>query len=53
MLGLHFCAGFSLVLETRGYSLVGVCRLLIAVISPVAEHRLWGSQASVVVAHGL
>ena len=53
MLGLHFCAGFSLVLETRSYSLAGVCRLLIAVISPVAEHRLWGSQASAVVAHGL
>ena len=52
MLGLHLCAGSSLVLET-GLLPVGVCRLLIAVIPPVAEHRLWGSQASVAVAHGL
>ena len=53
MLCLHFCADFSPVLETGGYSLVEVCRLLIAMASPVAEHKLWGSQASVIVAHGL
>ena len=35
-----------------GYSLVVVCGLLIAVASLV-EHRFWGMQASVVVAHGL
>ena len=31
VMGLHCCAGFSL---------VAVCKLLIAVASPVAEHRL-------------
>ena len=36
-----------------GYSPVGVHRLLIAVASPVAEHRLQGTQASAVVAPGL
>ena len=35
------------------YSLVVVCRLLIAVASLVAEHGLWGAQASVVQASGL
>jgi len=29
------------------------CGLLIAVTSPVAEHRLWGTQASAVAARGL
>ena len=38
--------------ESRDYSLVVVCRLLIAGAS-VAEYRLWSAQASVVVAHGL
>ena len=28
VLGLHCCAGFSLVVESRGYSLVAVCGLL-------------------------
>ena len=40
----------------RGYSLVVVHRLLIAVASLLAEHRLTGAQASagsVVVVHGL
>ena len=32
--------GFSLVGEGRGYSLVVVCRLLIAVASLAVEHRL-------------
>ena len=32
--------GFSLVAASGGYSLVVVCVLLIAVASPVAEHRL-------------
>ena len=35
-----------------GYSLV-VCRLLLALSSLVAEHRLQGMRVSVVVAHGL
>ena len=32
--------GLSLVVASRGYSLVAVCRLLIAVASLVAEHGL-------------
>ena len=36
-----------------GDSLGVVCRLLIVVHSLVAEHRLLGSWASLVVAHGL
>ena len=37
--GLRCSVGFSLVVASRGYSLVEVCRLLIAVASLV-EHRL-------------
>ena len=44
VLGLHCCAGFSL---------VAALRLLIVVASPVAEHRLQGLRASVAAAHGL
>ena len=40
MLGLHCCLGFSLVAESRGYSPVAVCGLLIAAASLVVEHRL-------------
>ena len=40
------CVGFSLVAVSTGYSLVGVCRLLIAVASPIVVHRLWGNGAS-------
>ena len=32
--------GFSLVVASGGYSLAVVCRLLIVVVSLVAEHRL-------------
>ena len=39
VLGLH-CAGFSLVVASRGYSLVAVCRPLTAVASLVMEHDL-------------
>ena len=39
-LGLHCCAGFSLVAASRGYSLVVVRGLLIAVGSFVQKHRL-------------
>ena len=40
VLGLHCCVGFSLAVESEGYSLVAVCRLLVAVTSLVAERRL-------------
>ena len=39
-------------MASRGYSLVTV-RELIAVASLVAEHRLLGARASVLVTHGL
>ena len=52
-LGLRCYAGFSLVVESRGCSLVEVCRLLLAVASLAAELRLWGARASGVGAHGL
>ena len=45
--------GFSLVAASRSYPRVVVCGLLIAVLSPMAEHGLQGMQASAVVAHGL
>ena len=53
LLGLRCCAGFSLVAAGGDCSLVVEHGLLVAVASPVAEHRLWGMQASVVVACGL
>ena len=53
MLGLHGHAGFSLVLESRGYSPVVVWRILIAMASLVAEHRFQSTRASDVVARGL
>ena len=40
LLGLHCCEGFSLALESSGYSLVVVHRLLIAVASLAVEHGL-------------
>ena len=47
-LSFFFCnvsvLGFSLVAESRGYSLAAVHGLLIAVASLVAEHRLWGTE---------
>ena len=52
VLGLCCFVGFSLVLVRGDYTLVLVHVLLIAVTS-VVEHRLWGMQALVVVAHGL
>ena len=36
-MGLHCCAGFSLVAARRGHSLVVVCRLLLEVASLAAE----------------
>ena len=65
LLGLHCCVAFSLVVVSRGSSLVSVRELLIAVASLVAQHRLQGawasaavtprlwSTASTVVMHGL
>ena len=53
MLGLARSAGFSLVEASRGYSRVSASRLLIVVASLVAEHGLWGAQASVAAAPGL
>ena len=50
--GLSCCADFSLVVASKGYSMVAVCGLLTAVISLV-EHRLWDARASVIVACGL
>ena len=42
-----------MVIVNKGYFVVAVRRLLIVVASFVADHRLKGEQASVVVAHGL
>ena len=52
MLGLHCCTGFPLVVESGGYSLV-VRGHLFVVASLAVEHRLSGTQVSVVVAPGL
>ena len=40
VLGLCCCLGFSLVVESRDYSVVAVPKLLIAVASLVAEYKL-------------
>ena len=40
VLGLHCCAGFSLVSVSGGYSLLVVHELLIPAASLAAEHRL-------------
>ena len=45
--------GLSLVVASRAYSLVAVCRLLIFVASPVVENGLYDPWASVVVAYKL
>ena len=51
---LHFpcCMGFSLVMESGGYSPRAVHGLLTAVASLVAAHRFQGTWASVAVASG-
>ena len=51
--GSSLACQLSLVVTSRGYSLVAVCGPLIAVACLVAQHRLYGEQASVVVACGL
>ena len=53
MLGFHCRSGFSLVVVRGGRSLVGGRGFLIEGASPVAEHRLWAVEASVVVIPGL
>ena len=40
MLGLHCCTGSSLVVASKGYSLVAMHSLLIVVVSLVVEHGL-------------
>ena len=40
VLDLCCCSNFSLVVASRGYSLVALQGLLLVVASPVAEHRL-------------
>ena len=52
MLGLCCCLGFLLVTAGGSYSLAVVCKLLIAMTSLAAEHRLQGTGASVVVCEG-
>ena len=53
LLGLRCCVTFSLVVANEDYCLVVALGLLVAVASLVAEHRLWGMQASVAAALGL
>ena len=45
--------GFSLVVVSKGYSVVVVHGLLIAVVSLVVEHGLWEARALLVAAHRL
>ena len=51
MLGLLLCEGFSLVVQSRGCSLVAICGLLVMVASLVVEHEAVGT-GSVVVTQG-
>ena len=53
MLGLCCCEGLFSSFSEQGYSLVVVCRLLIAVASLLAEHGFQAMQVSVIVARGL
>ena len=46
VLGLLCCMSFSLVVASRGYSLVEMCWLLIAVASLVAVYRIGVSRLS-------
>jgi len=51
-MSLHCWEGFSLVVESGNYSLVGLCKLIV-VVSLVAEQGLQGMWASEVAARGL
>ena len=53
MLGLHCFSVFCLVAEGGVYFLAAVRRLLIAVTSLVAEHKLQGTLTSVAAVYGL
>ena len=53
VLGLYAVHSLSVAVESRGYSLLMLHRLLIVVASLVSEHRLYLSWVSVVVAPGL
>ena len=53
VLGLRHCSWASSSFGSGGCSLVRALGLLVAVVSLVAEHRLRGAKASVVVALGL
>ena len=50
VLGLRCRSGFSLVVESGGYSVVVACGPLIVVASLVEKHGLWGPQVSALVA---
>ena len=50
MLGLRCYRGFSLVAAIGAYSLVAVHGLLLAVVSLVGQHQLWGLRSLVVAA---
>ena len=43
-LGLHCCAGFSVVVESSGSSLFALLRLLTAMAFPVGKHGLQGTR---------
>jgi len=43
MLGIFAMRAFSLVAASQGYSLVALCRLLLAIASLAAGHRLYGA----------
>ena len=51
VLGLHCCAGFSLVVASGGYSPVAVSGFSLRWLL-IVTHGLWGTQASAVAAHG-
>ena len=53
VLGLYCLRTFPVVAARGVYSLVAVRKLLIAVASLVAKHRLWGLWASVATAPGV
>ena len=53
VLGLRCCTGSSLVAGSGGHSPAVACGPLIAVAPLVAEHGLWGPQASVAAQQGL
>ena len=43
MLGIFAMRAFSLVAASQGHSLVALCRLLLAIASLTAKHRLYGA----------